>query len=115
MGSSDSSIIPKHAACVVCDENHIRAQGTHLAARISPPARNCLTPHSASLMRIPIAREKRQAKRSGGGVVAEIFPGNGKLTSQDEEIRQLRRELAVARQERDFLKKATAFFAKESR
>jgi transposase len=56
---------------------------------------------------------KRQALERSGG--EEIFPGNGKLTSQDEELRQLRRELAVTRQERDFLKKATAFFAKESR
>jgi transposase-like protein len=31
-----------------------------------------------------------------------------------ERIRRLERELAVVRQERDFLKKATAFFAKES-
>ena len=56
---------------------------------------------------------KRQALERSGG--EEIFPGNGKLTSQDEELRRLRRELAVTRQERDFLKKATAFFAKESR
>lgn len=46
---------------------------------------------------------------------AEAFPGNGKLTSQDEEIRKLRRELAATREERDILKKATVFFAKESR
>lgn len=39
----------------------------------------------------------------------------GKLTSQDEELRRLRRENSTLRQERDFLKKATAFFAKESR
>ena len=45
----------------------------------------------------------------------EAFPGHGQLTSQDEEIRRLRRELEVARQERDFLKRATVFFAKESR
>ncbi|ODT04509.1 MAG: hypothetical protein ABS52_04445 [Gemmatimonadetes bacterium SCN 70-22] len=45
----------------------------------------------------------------------EAFPGNGKLTSQDEEIRRLRRELEVTKQERDFLKRATAFFARESR
>lgn len=32
----------------------------------------------------------------------------------EEEIRRLRRELEVARQERDFLKKAAAFFAKGS-
>ena len=31
------------------------------------------------------------------------------------EIRRLKRELEVVRQERDFLKKAAAFFAKESR
>jgi transposase len=32
----------------------------------------------------------------------------------EQEVRRLRRELAVVRQERDFLKKAAAFFAKES-
>ncbi len=32
-----------------------------------------------------------------------------------ERVRQLERELAVVRQERDFLKKATAFFARDSR
>jgi transposase len=46
---------------------------------------------------------------------SDVFPGNGKLTSQDEEIRQLRREVGLLREERDILKKATAFFAKESR
>ena len=46
---------------------------------------------------------------------AEAFRGNGKLTSQDEELRRLRRELDRVTEERDVLKKATAFFAKESR
>ena len=36
-------------------------------------------------------------------------------TSDGEEVRRLRRELELTRQERDFLKKAAAFFAKESR
>jgi len=45
----------------------------------------------------------------------EAFPGHGKLTSQDEELRQLRREVVRLREERDILKKATAFFARESR
>jgi len=45
----------------------------------------------------------------------DAFPGHGKLTSQDEEIRRLRRENEVLRQERDFVKKAAVFFAKESR
>jgi len=35
--------------------------------------------------------------------------------SEAEELRRLRREVATLRQEREFLKKATAFFAKESR
>jgi transposase len=45
----------------------------------------------------------------------EAFPGNGNLKASEDEIRQLRRELARVKEERDILKKATAFFAKESR
>ena len=45
----------------------------------------------------------------------EAFRGNGNVTSQDEEVRRLRRELSRVTEERDILKKATAFFAKESR
>ncbi len=47
---------------------------------------------------------------------AEVaFPGNGRVQSQDEELRRLRREVSVLRQERDILKKATELFARESR
>ena len=58
---------------------------------------------------------KRQAEfhRSRGG--AEIFPGHGKLPSQDEEIRRLRRENARLQEERDILGKAMAFFARSPR
>jgi len=41
------------------------------------------------------------------------FPGHGK--SHDQELTKLRRELAKVTQERDFLKEAAAYFAKESR
>ncbi len=50
-------------------------------------------------------------------VVAEgvlAFPGNGKVNPHEEELRELRRELAKVRQERDILKKATAYFAREA-
>lgn len=59
----------------------------------------------------------RKWKRQAGeraGAAADVFPGNGKLASQDEELRRLKRELEVVKQERDFLKRAAAFFAKES-
>jgi transposase len=47
-----------------------------------------------------LQRWKREFEGAGA---TEAFPGNGKLTSQDEEIRRLRRELEQVRQERDFL------------
>ena len=45
----------------------------------------------------------------------EAFPGQGNLKVGDDEVRQLRRELARVRDERDILKKALAFFSRESR
>jgi len=44
---------------------------------------------------------------------ASAFPGNGCAKASDEEVLQLRKDLARARQERDILKKALAYFAKE--
>ena len=43
------------------------------------------------------------------------FPGHGKRKPQDEEVRRLERELAIVRQEREILKKALAYFAKEGK
>lgn len=57
---------------------------------------------------------KRVATRAGQPA-RDVFPGEGRLPSADEEVRQLRRELETVRMERDFLKKAAAYFAKESR
>jgi len=44
----------------------------------------------------------------------EAFRGNGKLTADQEELRRLRAENKQLKLEREILKKATAFFAKES-
>jgi transposase len=41
------------------------------------------------------------------------FPGHGQLKPEQAEIERLRRELARTKAERDILKKAIAFFAKE--
>jgi transposase len=75
------------------------------------------------------AREVDQAPP--GTPADQIFPGFGRKRSYkrreieleapigpetpDEELKRLRREVERLRQERDFLKKAAAFFAKESR
>ena len=43
-----------------------------------------------------------------------VFPGRGREGRQAEEVRRLRRELARVTEERDILKKAAAYFARES-
>ena len=42
------------------------------------------------------------------------FPGHGRLTPEQEELRRLRDENKRLKMERDILKKATVFFASES-
>lgn len=73
---------------------------------------------------------KQVAGAPPGASAADIFPGHGQRRrfasvptlaapdqppSPEEELRRLRRENERLRLERDFLKKAAAFFAKESR
>ena len=45
----------------------------------------------------------------------QAFRGNGKLTPEQAEIRQLKEENRRLKMEKDILKKATVFFAKETR
>lgn len=55
-----------------------------------------------------LARWRRELEKEG----AEAFKGQGH--ARDEEMMRLKRELARVRKERDFLREAAAFFAKES-
>jgi transposase len=55
---------------------------------------------------------RRQLEGRAGLSPEEVFPGHGRAPSADEEVRRLRREVERLRQERDFLKKAAAYFAK---
>ncbi len=48
------------------------------------------------------------------GHAAEAFPGKGKRTVEQQRIHELESENRRLRMEREILKKATAFFAKES-
>jgi len=43
----------------------------------------------------------------------EAFPGSRHQTAQEEEIRRLKGELEVVKQERDILKKAVSIFSRE--
>lgn len=52
---------------------------------------------------------QEQMKAKGEGV----FPGSGRQSRQSEEVKRLRKELEQVKEERDILKKAAAYFAKE--
>jgi transposase len=49
-----------------------------------------------------------------GADPAHAFPGHGQMKPEQQEIERLRREVAKLKAERDILKKAAAYFAKES-
>jgi len=56
---------------------------------------------------------KRQVAGLPGAQKHNIFMGQGKATGEAAELKRLRREVEQLQQERDFLKKAAAYFAKE--
>ena len=45
----------------------------------------------------------------------QAFPGSGHQTAQEEEIRRLKRELEITRQERDILKKVVSIYSRDAR
>ena len=58
-----------------------------------------------------LLRSWKQALAAGG---EQAFPGRGNPPALEEELRRLRAEVKRLTMERDILKKATAFFARES-
>lgn len=52
-------------------------------------------------------------KREFESDAAEAFPGNGRLKDSEERIRKLERENRELRQEVSFLKKTSAYFARD--
>ena len=73
---------------------------------------------------LPVARTARQLDvhanvlrkwvRDFRSDAAQAFPGHGRMKPEQAEIERLRKELMRVKAERDILKKATAYFAKES-
>jgi transposase len=45
----------------------------------------------------------------------EAFPGNGKLTDTDARIRQLEREIALLKEDKEILKKVLTMFSKDGK
>ena len=58
-----------------------------------------------------LRRWKKQLEKEG----SYAFPGKGHMTPEKEELHRLRKEVKQLRMEREILKKAAAFFAKESK
>ena len=57
-----------------------------------------------------LSRWQREQEAQG----EHAYPGNGRLTPEQQRIHELEKENRRLQMERDILKKATAFFAKES-
>lgn len=58
-----------------------------------------------------IGRWVKESQKDDG----QAFRGNGKLTPEQEEIRKLKAQVKRLQMEKDILKKATVFFAKETK
>lgn len=58
-----------------------------------------------------LSRWKRKQDNNG----PNAFPGKGRLLPEQDKMRQLERENAILRQERDILKKAVAIFSTPNR
>jgi transposase len=71
---------------------------------VSEAARNLGIHHSS------LRRWKRELESDGN----QAFPGKGNLNAEKQELDRLQKENKRLRMEREILKKATAFFAKES-
>ena len=62
-----------------------------------------------------LRRWTRHVGARPGARPTDVFPGQGRLPSEAEEVRRLEREVRRLSQENAFLQTAAAYFAKESR
>ena len=62
-----------------------------------------------------LRRWDRHAKAQDGASPTDVFPGHGRVPSEQAELRALQREVQRLSQENEFLKRAAAYFARESR
>lgn len=60
-----------------------------------------------------VAINSTSGKINSAEVASGLFSGNGRRLESSEEVTRLREELERVKEERDILKKAAAYFAKE--
>lgn len=65
-------------------------------------------------LQLPPSTIRNWIKAQQAGKLGEIGKGQRELTALELELHETKRELAKVKMERDILKKATAYFAKES-
>jgi transposase len=68
----------------------------------------------SSRLSLPKSTLERWRRVSKKGNLGSVGKGQRPLTEIERELAQVKRELALAKMERDILKKAAAYFAKES-
>jgi transposase len=68
----------------------------------------------SSRLSLPKSTLERWRRVSKKGNLHEIGKGQRPLTELESELAKVKRELSLARMERDIFKKAAAYFAKES-
>jgi transposase len=72
-------------------------------------------PEAAKRLSLPQGTLKNWAHAARKGKLNEVGEGQKPLTELKMELSRVKRELAEVKMERDLLKKATAYFARESR
>jgi transposase len=58
-------------------------------------------------------RQSKSARKELTEHGSQAFPSSGHQVAQEEEVRRLKRELEIVKQERDVLKKAISIFSRE--
>ena len=72
-------------------------------------------PEAAKRLSLPVGSLRNWVYAARRGKLGEVGKNQKPLTDLERELARVKRELAEVRMERDLLKKAAAYFARESR
>ena len=92
--------------------SHCEGGGTVAAAAAAPLTRAALGDQASQDLGVHPSQLRDWVKKFAEDP-QQAFPGHGQMKPEQLEIAQLKREVAKLKAERDILKKAAAYFAKE--